>query len=188
MELAEHKSFLIYKDNAPLVNVCTDEQAGILFKALFNFACNGKELITDDGMLMGFYTVFRNAIVRDDEKYQERCRINSENGSKGGRPKEQNEPSASEGNRALTTASEGNRTQANKADMDIVKDRERVKDSDSAKGMGSVGVSDSDSDSESGRWVEMGKGSRGNPAYSKEEQEMIDAWNRKRQSVNIKYD
>ena len=180
MELAEHKSFLIYKDNAPLVNVCTDEQAGILFKALFNFACNGKELITDDGMLMGFYTVFRNAIVRDDEKYQERCRINSENGSKGGRPKEQNEPSASEGNRALTTASEGNRTQANKADMDSVKDR------DSVKGIGMDSVNDSDS--ESGMVVEMGKGSRGNPAYSKEEQEMIDAWNRKRQSVNIKYD
>lgn len=188
MELAEHKSFLIYKDNAPLVNVCTDEQAGILFKALFNFACNGKELITDDGMLMGFYTVFRNAIVRDDEKYQERCRINSENGSKGGRPKEQNEPSASEVNRALTTASEGNRTQANKADRESVKERDSEKERDSVKGMGSVGVSDSDSDSESGMVVEMGKGSRGNYTYSEEEQKLIDSWNRKKQIVNIKYD
>ena len=40
--MAEHNSFLVYKDNAPLVENCTDEQAGQLFKALFAFACYGE--------------------------------------------------------------------------------------------------------------------------------------------------
>lgn len=134
--MAEHNSFLVYKDNSPLVENCTDEQAGKLFKALFAFACYGEELDTDDRMLKGFYTVFRNAIVRDDAKYQERCRKNQENGSKGGRPKKQNEPNASEKNQSVSIGYEKNQSQAKKADSDSVSDSDSVLDSESESGRG----------------------------------------------------
>lgn len=134
--MAEHNSFLIYKDNAPLVESCTDEQAGKLFKALFAFACDGEELVTDDRMLKGFYTVFRNSIQRDDQKYQERCRVNAENGKKGGRPKNQTEPSASEKNQSVSIGYEENQSQAKKADSDSGSVSDSVLDSESVRGKG----------------------------------------------------
>ena len=88
--MAEHKSFLIYKDNEPLIKECNDKQAGEIFKALFAYACRGEECISDDPMVRACYTVFRNAIERDDVKYQARCAVNAENGAKGGRPKKVN--------------------------------------------------------------------------------------------------
>lgn len=160
--MAEHNSFLVYKDNAPLVENCTDEQAGQLFKALFAFACYGEELDTDDRMLKGFYTVFRNAIVRDDAKYQERCRKNQENGLKGGRPKKQTEPNASEKNQSVSIGYEENQSQAKKADSDS----------------GSVSDSDSVLDIESG----IGKGA-GETDYSKldpSQQKLMEAFYEKR--------
>ena len=136
--MAEHNSFLVYKDNIALVENCTDEQAGQLFKALFAFACYGEELDTDDRMLKGFYSVFRNSIVRDDAKYQERCRKNQENGSKGGRPKKQNEPIVSKRNQSVSIGYEENQSQAKKADSDIgsVSDSDSVLDSESVRGKG----------------------------------------------------
>ena len=85
--MAEHKSFLLYKDNRVIVDTCTDEQAGKLIKALYAFACDGEELVTEDKMLFGFFSIIRNSIIRDEEKYQKKCEKNAENGRKGGRSK-----------------------------------------------------------------------------------------------------
>ena len=85
--MAEHKSFLIYKDNEPLIKECSNEQAGEIFKSLFAYACRNEECTSNDPLVRACYAVFRNAIERDDEKYQARCVVNSANGSKGGRPK-----------------------------------------------------------------------------------------------------
>lgn len=134
--MAEHNSFLIYKDNAPLAESCTDEQAGKLFKALFAFACNGEELQSDDPMLKGFYTVFRNAIERDDIRYQDRCRKNALNGARGGRPRNQNEPIASDCNRSVSIASDDNQSQAKKADSESDSESEIDIESDRGRGTG----------------------------------------------------
>ena len=160
--MAEHNSFLVYKDNSPLVENCTDEQAGKLFKALFAFACYGEELDTDDRMLKGFYTVFRNAIVRDDVKYQERCRKNQENGSEGGRPKKQSEPIESEKNQSVSIGYEKKHSQAKKADSDS----ESVSESDSVL----------DRESESGR----GTGETPFPKLDRSQQELMAAFSEKR--------
>ena len=138
--MAEHASFLIYKDNRALIDTCSDEQAGQLFKALFAFACDGEELQTDDRLVQGFYTVFRNSIERDDRKYQERCRKNAANGAKGGRPKKQNEASASGCNQSVSIACESNRSQAKKADSDTDSDSDTDTDSDSECGRGVGGT------------------------------------------------
>ena len=80
--------------------------------------------------------MFRNAIVRDDAKYQERCRKNQENGSKGGRPKKQTEPNASEKNQSVSIGYEENQSQAKKADSDSESESDSVLDSESDRGKG----------------------------------------------------
>lgn len=134
--MAEHASFLIYKDNRALIDTCSDEQAGQLFKALFAFACDGEELETDDRMVKGFYTVFRNSIERDDRKYQERCRKNAVNGAKGGRPKNQNEAGASDCKQSVSIACDKYQTQAKKADSDTDRDTDSDSDTESVCGRG----------------------------------------------------
>lgn len=163
--MAEHNSFLIYKDNAPLVESCTDEQAGKLFKALFAFACDGEDFITDDRMLKGFFTVFRNSIQRDDRKYQERCRVNAENGKKGGRPKNQTEPNASEGKQTVANGCDNNRLQAKKADSDSVTD------------------SDSESDPVIDNGIGKGEGETVHQPYDRSQQALMDIFNEKRRQM-----
>lgn len=79
-----HNSFLLYGDKKSLVDICTDEQAGQLFKAIFAFACDGEELETEDRVLAIAYSVFRDMIKLNDEKYTIKCNTYAENGRKGG--------------------------------------------------------------------------------------------------------
>ena len=79
-----HNSFLLYGDKKSLVDICTDEQAGKLIKAIFAFACDGEELETDDRVLAIAYSVFRDMIKLNDEKYTIKCNTYAENGRKGG--------------------------------------------------------------------------------------------------------
>lgn len=157
---------MIYKDTEPLVSICTDEQAGKLFKALYAFACRGEELQADDPMLQGFFSVFRNAIVRADEKYAERCRKNAENGAKGGKAKAAN---ASECQPMLANASERQQNLANLADRD--RDRDR----------GSDRERESDRESERDGGTECGRGYGGNRTYTDEE--LMNAWMNKKRKI-----
>lgn len=61
----------------------TDEQAGLLFKSIYNYQ-TGNEVNLDFAMKMAF-TPFKNQFVRDDEKYSEFVSKQKENGKKGGR-------------------------------------------------------------------------------------------------------
>ena len=77
--MAEKKSFLIYLDNQKQVNMLTDEQAGKLFKALFEFAKNGTETDFDDGMIAMAFSFLADSIRRDTEKYESICQKRAEN-------------------------------------------------------------------------------------------------------------
>jgi hypothetical protein len=63
------KSFILFKDSLSILNEMSNEQAGILFKAISDFQ-NGNESDLDFGMKMAF-APFRNQFIRDDEKYME---------------------------------------------------------------------------------------------------------------------
>ena len=115
----DNKSFMIYKDWEELVLMLDDAQAGKLFKALFVYAKTGDETALD-GMTTMAFTVMRNAIDRDGQKWEEICRIRKESGSKGGRPKNQMKPNG---------FSE-NQTKAKKPDIDIDKETDIVIDKD----------------------------------------------------------
>ena len=77
--MAEKKSFMIYLDNEKQVNMLTDEQAGKLFKALFEFAKNGTETDFDDGMIAMAFSFMADSIKRDTVKYESICQKRAEN-------------------------------------------------------------------------------------------------------------
>ena len=77
--MAEKKSFMIYLDNEKQVNMLTDEQAGKLFKALFEFAKDGTETDFDDGMIAMAFSFMADSIKRDTEKYESICQKRAEN-------------------------------------------------------------------------------------------------------------
>ena len=81
--------FILHLDSLSVLDELTNEQAGILFKAIRDYNL-GKEPELDFAMRMAFIP-FKNQFERDLEKYNSTCERNRNNGSKGGRPKKPNE-------------------------------------------------------------------------------------------------
>jgi hypothetical protein len=87
---AINKSFIIHKDSLSVLNKLTDEQAGKLFKAIFDYQINN--VLPEDTLTSIIFEPFLNQFKRDDVKYQNVVERNKINGSKGGRPKTQENP------------------------------------------------------------------------------------------------
>jgi hypothetical protein len=81
--------FILHLDSLSVLDELTNEQAGILFKAIRDYN-SGKEPELDFAMRMAFIP-FKNQFERDLEKYNSTCERNRNNGSKGGRPKKPTE-------------------------------------------------------------------------------------------------
>lgn len=81
--------FILHLDSLSVLDELTNEQAGILFKALRDYN-EGKEPELDFAMKMAFLP-FKNQFQRDLVNYQKTCERNKLNGSKGGRPKKPKE-------------------------------------------------------------------------------------------------
>jgi hypothetical protein len=81
--------FILHLDSLAVLDELTNEQAGILFKAIRDYNL-GVEPELDFAMKMAFLP-FKNQFVRDFEKYENTCERNKTNGSKGGRPKKPKE-------------------------------------------------------------------------------------------------
>lgn len=78
-------SFVIYTKYEEQISLLTDTQAGILLRALICYQ-SGKELPKMDGIVNMIFTVIRQQIDYDNQRYDDICDINKENGKKGGRP------------------------------------------------------------------------------------------------------
>lgn len=74
------KSFVLYADILEVANELTDEQAGILFKAILSFV-NGIEPVVPNEMKI-LWIVIKQQLERDSIKYTERCKKNAENQKK----------------------------------------------------------------------------------------------------------
>lgn len=70
------KYFQIYLDCKKHIDMLSDEQAGKLFKALFDFSISGKVPEFSDGMLMMCFSFLSAQIERDTAKYKEKCERN----------------------------------------------------------------------------------------------------------------
>lgn len=124
--MAEKKSFMIYLDNEKQVNMLTDEQAGKLFKALFEFAKDGTETDFNDGMIAMAFSFMADSIKRDTEKYESICQKRAENIKKRWN-KKQNEGNTNDTNVYNCNFCNTNHTHIDKdkdIDIDIDKDKE----------------------------------------------------------------
>ncbi len=79
-------SFLIYNEYAEILEDLSNEEVGILFRAIFDYEINRKEPKFTGLMKMAF-KVIKGNLDRDRNKYDKRCETSAENGKRGGRPK-----------------------------------------------------------------------------------------------------
>lgn len=119
----EKKNFMIYKDQRPLVDKLSDEQAGKLFKGIFQYTCGDGIPTNLDDMTDLVFTSFQTTLHRDLIKYRETCKKRSEAVS--GRWKNTNEYKSTEVN-----TNEYNSIQMNTKDTDRERDRDRDRDRD----------------------------------------------------------
>ena len=73
------KTLLLQSDMAIYLDMLSDEEAGILFKALFRYINDNEELETDNRVLKMAFSVARGQISRSLEKYEQICIRRKEN-------------------------------------------------------------------------------------------------------------
>lgn len=95
--MGEKKSFVLFNDLSVPVKALSNEDAGQLFKAIFEYQNGGIEQELTPSVEIAFIFV-KQQLDRNQEKYEAICERNRINGAKGGRPKEPKEPSGLSGN------------------------------------------------------------------------------------------
>lgn len=105
------KSFIAYCDWKTVFDSLPDEYAGKLVKHLFCYV-NDEDPESDDIVINASFALIKNQLKRDLQEYREKCKVNSENGKKGGRPKK------TETNPNKPNGFSKNPTKAKKADND----------------------------------------------------------------------
>lgn len=85
-------SFILYTEQKEVIDKLTDEQAGKLIKAIYEYVSTDRmpELEMTIDLV---FTLFKIALDKNKEKYQNVIERNRENGLKGGRPKKTKKPS-----------------------------------------------------------------------------------------------
>ena len=68
----EKNTFLLYKDWKPLIDACTSEQAGDIFKGIYAYVCEGEAPDFDNPLLSGFFEMIRQAIDSNDSAWAEK--------------------------------------------------------------------------------------------------------------------
>lgn len=113
----QREGFIIYKSFYEPLKILSNEQLGKLFRAIFEYQVNGIEKVEPD-IKMAF-EFFKNQFRLDNEKYEKIVERNKINGSKGGRPKTQENPKNPLGFK-----------KPKKADKDKEKEKDKEKDKD----------------------------------------------------------
>ena len=71
--MAERKSFILYLNSIEQWEMLSNEQSGILIKALLQYCKTGEKLETSDGMLKMAFSFLAGQIERDGLKFDETC-------------------------------------------------------------------------------------------------------------------
>lgn len=87
------KNLLIYESIFDSLDELTNEEAGILFKALNNFR-KGEEVVLNDRYLKGLWAGIKPNLEKLQQNYEKKVALNKENGKKGGRPPESDKKKA----------------------------------------------------------------------------------------------
>lgn len=85
--MATKKSFVLFTDRKKEIDMLSDAQCGVLFKAILRYADTGERLESDDLVVQVLFSVFTSQIDECAEKWEEAKRKRVEAGKKGGAPK-----------------------------------------------------------------------------------------------------
>ena len=97
--MAERKSFIMYKSWAPLIEAMNDQEAGMLFKAIFDYQLTGEEPPRGCSFFPMF-NLFKATFEKDLASYMETCETNKRIAAERERKKtKHNEPLRSVTNR-----------------------------------------------------------------------------------------
>ena len=89
--MKKKRSFPCYLDYREHLKLLSEEDCGKLWLAMFDYEESG--IIPNfSGALAMAFSFIRSQMDRDREAYEEKCRKNTENGSKGGRPRKDENP------------------------------------------------------------------------------------------------
>ena len=80
--MKETNSIILYLDSLVAIEHLTDEQTGILFKAILRYERDGQPFDSSDTALIALFSILCAQIDRDHKKYEERCEKNSLNARK----------------------------------------------------------------------------------------------------------
>ncbi len=126
--MADKSSFVLYTRYREQINLLNDEQAGRLMKAIFDYQAGEEVSITDPVVAM-LWSVMKQQLDTDNQKYQETCAKRKEAGAKGGKNKasKSETAAANQANAIVAKQTEANQanvifakqTKANQADNDI---------------------------------------------------------------------
>lgn len=119
------KSFLLYCDLKHTIDKLPDDTAGKLMKLILDYA-NGEFNEPDDLLLQVVFEPIKQSLIRDLEKYDAKVVRNRVNGSKGGRPSKDDNPTK-------PTGLIDNPHKAKKADSDSDSVSDSVSDNDKDK-------------------------------------------------------
>lgn len=81
--MPDKKSFILYIERKKEIDMLSNEQCGILFKAIFEYVDTGNIPEIEDLAVKLMFSVFKAQINREAEKWKETCRKRSEAGKKG---------------------------------------------------------------------------------------------------------
>jgi len=128
------KSFILHIDSLGILDKLSNEQAGILLKAFCEYHKTGIEPVLDFTLELVFFN-FKAQFERDFEKYEKVVERNTNNGKKGGRPKETETNPENPVGYLATEKTQQNPTKPKKADSvnDSVNDSESVNENKSKK-------------------------------------------------------
>lgn len=88
--MAKKDSFILYTEQKAVINKLSDEQAGKLIKAIYEYVETG-EMPELDNVLDLVITPFQTVLDKDKAKYEEVSRARAEAGSKGGKQNKRSE-------------------------------------------------------------------------------------------------
>lgn len=83
----EKKSFLLYTDRWKEIQMLSNEQCGVLFKAIFTYVNTGVRLETNDLTLQVLFSVLTSQIDEGTRRWEATRKARSEAGKRGGAPK-----------------------------------------------------------------------------------------------------
>ena len=91
--MATKKSFVLFTDRKKEIDMLSDAQCGVLFKAILRYADTGERLESEDLVVQVLFSVFASQIDSCNEKWEAIKKKRSEAGKKGiksrwGKPKQ----------------------------------------------------------------------------------------------------